>query len=147
MGKASRQKHERHVRLGINHFAMDSLHADNPEGIAISPSLVELIDPYTDEDTSLEELKILISAGAIAWNLARLPHAVREEGLEQIMLEIEEETAELFVMLIEELTERKLDLFPDDPRIITGWDVRKKNGQHFVSAAAVVEATPSHLMH
>lgn len=147
MGKASRHKQERHARLGIPHFDTDSLHADNLEKVTISPSLVELIDPYTDDDTSFEELRILVSAGALAWNLARLPQAAREEGLEQIMLEIDDETGELFVTLIEELTERKLSLFPDDPRIITGWDVRKKNGQHFVSAAAIVEYSAPQLMH
>lgn len=146
MGKASRHKHERHERL-LGRIDPDSLRANNPEGIKISPSLVELIDPYTDENTSLEELKVLVSAGTLAWNLAILPEAARDEGMEQIIEEIEDEGAELFVTLIEELTERKLALFPDDLRVITGWDVRKKNGQHFVMVSAIVDVPGGQSLH
>jgi len=37
-----------------------------------------------------------------------------------------------------ELVERKLELFPNDLRRITGWDARKKNGQPYVTVSAVV---------
>jgi hypothetical protein len=138
MGKASRHKHERHARLSRPVPDSDAMLRNTSDEMKISPLLVELIDPYTDDDTSLEELKVLVSAGALAWNLALLPEEAREEGMEEILSEVDDETTALFMELVEDLTERKLALFPDDPHVITGWDVRKKNGRHFISAAAVV---------
>ncbi|GAB3543937.1 hypothetical protein GCM10027343_18320 [Noviherbaspirillum agri] len=134
MGKASRRKRERHLHLG---FADKDWPVQHEEGSKISPCLIELIDPYIDDATTIDELKLIVAAGTIAWNLAAIPEPYRSDELEELVAPLGEEAAFLFATLIPELVERKLDLFPEDGRRITGWDVRKKNGQPYITVSAV----------
>ena len=137
MGKASRHKRERHAHLAFG-SPSDDRTIDNPEGIAISPSLVELVQPYLDEAESLNEVKVIVSAGALAWNSVIMPEAERKRTLENIAASLDDETAPAYLSLVQELADRKQDMFPDDPRVITGWDVRKKAGRPYVTVSAVV---------
>lgn len=144
MGKASRYKRERQFRLGIGQYAPKSALRNCSEEQKISPALIELIDPYIDDEISLEELRFIVGIGAIAWNLAMLPESLRGPRLEEIELtdidpEMDDESAILLESLIQELIERKLILFPGDARVITGWDVRKKSGQYFITAVAIID--------
>lgn len=139
MGKASRHKQERHRRLASQDPGQKWM-KQNPGGIKISPSLIELIEPYVDGETSLNELKIIVAAGALAWNLAIVPEPYRSEELEDLITLLDDEAAVLlYESLIPELVKRKLELFPEDPRLITGWDVRKKGGQPYITVAAVID--------
>lgn len=138
MGKASRHKQERHNRLGINRPEWNQA-TRHYGGEKISASLVELVDPYVDDETTLDELRFLVAAGAIAWNLANATEPERLQKLEESAASLDDDGRQLFESLIQELIDRKLDMFPYDARIITGWDVRKKNGQPYIAVAAAID--------
>jgi len=144
MGKASRRKRER--RLGKPLAVPRNVPASLPgpghrilrnHGRAkISESLIDLIRPFSTDGADLEQFRGLVAIGAIAWNLAIMDDESLDEAL-QLFADESIHDREFFESLVTSLVLRKRQLFPDDRRIVAGWEVTPQpDGRFFVTAAA-----------
>lgn len=83
---------------------------------------------------------------AMAWNLALLPTSERDREIEWMFQQGEEAHALDDPLLLEGLLQllitRKLLLYPDDPRLILSWEVRKAGSRVHVTAMATLPDLP-----
>jgi hypothetical protein len=98
----------------------------NPQGFGkMSEKLMKFIRPYLHTTESYEDRLCLFDMAVLAWNLAILPSAKREEFLTSYLAEqvnpLDREALEMFVDfrdLLTELIQRKLKLFGKEKRFI-----------------------------
>ncbi|MEB3191060.1 MAG: hypothetical protein VKL42_12025 [Snowella sp.] len=98
----------------------------NPQGFEkISEQLMRFIHPYLPVTESYEDRLRLFDMAVLAWNLAILPSAQREEFLTSYLAEqvnpLDREALEMFAdfrELLTELIQRKLKLFGKEKRFI-----------------------------
>jgi len=101
----------------------------------ISEALGELVKPYIEDDMSLSHIRSLVGVGAIAWNLA-LNDGPPLEDVNNLIDNKDLNTRALFDALISDLINRKLKLFPEDERLIAGWEVSQLPDGRFLIEAA-----------
>lgn len=145
LGRASRRKRERRQGIfKVPSFAEQEWEAPPlpgpPPGLKkISLCLFELVDPLISEASDLDECRAILSMAAMAWNLSHLQAATREESVVGAIESsgdggIDDALMGAFLL---ELAERKLRLFPDDPRVVLSWNVKEiRDGFHLTVAAA-----------
>ena len=148
LGRASRRKRER--RLGLfpqpPHFELlkHPLPGNLPRREKISACLIELIRPYLPEEASIHAWQAGIAMAATAWNLTALPGSVRDGEIERLLQQEAEALEDPLFMedLLQLLITRKLQLYPDDPRMVLSWDVRKAGSRVHVTAVSTLPSPP-----
>ncbi|MEA2563109.1 MAG: hypothetical protein QOH06_4613 [Acidobacteriota bacterium] len=148
LGKASRRKRER--RLGLlprqSHpleptFETPHLSEPLPGLEKISACLIELIRPYLPEEAGIQAWQAGIAMAAMAWNLALLPAPGRDREIGRMFQQAEALALDdplLLEDLLQLLITRKLRFYPDDPRLILSWEVRKAGSRVHVTAMATL---------
>ena len=126
MGKASRRKHQRRqgraawfVHATTDNDQLASSHA-SPPNTALSTAIMQLVEPYESEATTLKMYKTLIGLASLCWNIATVPEAERDAHLAQAAQELTFSDDEALKEVIQSLIRRKISLFPHDNRVIVG---------------------------
>lgn len=111
----------------------------------IPACLIELSRPYLPEVAGVQTWRTGIAMAATAWNLALLPALVRDREIERMFQQAEAQTLDdplLLEDLLQRLITRKLRLYPDDPRLILSWEVRKAGSRvHITTMATLPDVT------
>jgi len=103
----------------------------------LSEALVELIEPYRHEATTLRMYKILVGLATLGWNLASVPEAERETQIAEAVHELDTSDGVAVQELIQTLSRRKNSLFPHDKRLIVGCEVTTRpEGYHIMVTSA-----------
>lgn len=147
MGKASRRKRERREEASSFIDRLRNGGAIVPENMRlvrgnginkISVALSDLIEPYVAHDLTIEEFRSIVGVGTFAWNLAVRPDLMSRDRPRRTPEDGVVNETELFVDdLIDKLRERKLQLFPDDQRLIMDTQVyTQPDGSFYLMAAA-----------
>lgn len=158
LGRASRRKRERRQGIfRVPSFAEQEWEAPPlpgpPPGVKgmkkISACLIELVDPLISEASDLDECRAILSMAAMAWNLSHLQAATREESVVGAIESsgdggIDDAFTGAFLL---ELAERKLRLFPDDPRVVLSWKVKKVRDGFHVTVEGGLPGRPSLKLH
>ena len=152
MGKASRRKRERRLGLipRLSHpleptFETPPLSEPLPGLEKISARLIELTLPYLPEEAGIKAWRAGIAMAAMAWNLALLPASERDREIEWMFQQAEAHALDdplLLEDLLQLLIAQKLRLYPDDPRLILSWEVRKAGSRVNVTAMATLPDLP-----
>ena len=152
MGRASRRKRERRLGLipRLSHplepiFETPPLSGPLPGLEKISACLIELILPYLPEEAGIQAWRAGIAMAAMAWNLALLPESERDREIARMFQQAEARALDdplLLEDLLQLLITRKLRFYPDDPRLILSWEVRKAGSRVHVTAMATLPDLP-----
>ncbi len=125
MGRASRRKHQRkNIPPAFVQAAINSLRPGPPPAAApmgpLSAAIIELIEPYEHEATTLKMYKTLVGLASLCWNIATVPEAERDAQLAEAAHELATSDDAAVQEVIQALIRRKQSLFPHDKRIIVG---------------------------
>jgi hypothetical protein len=155
MGKASRKKQERWMARLDTDINGNMKIASGREAIEIrkkyggqkiSDALGKLVKPYWESGMPLSAMQMLVSFGAVAWNMSIVPELEQAAEFDRMMTQIgqgqEAEGITIVKALITEMIERKRMLFPEDDRVIVNFKVIEE-GHHdfFITAAATAPET------
>lgn len=116
---------------------------DTPAGVAkMSDRLDDLIEPYVEAADTDEAYTNLVTIGVIAWNTAVLPRDQLDESLAMLGAAFpDKEDNDVLKSMLLELMKRKLELFPDDHRLIMDFTLTQENdGWHLQVAATLPPA-------
>jgi hypothetical protein len=103
----------------------------------LSAAIIQLIEPYRHEATTLRMYKVLVSLASLGWNLASVPEAEREKQLTESLLELDTADSVAVHEIIQTLSRRKNSLFPHDKRLVVGSEVTMTpNGYHVMVTSA-----------
>jgi hypothetical protein len=106
-------------------------------GGKISEKLITLFEDLLHEDVALPEAKAMIRLAAVAWNLAIEPE-IGEGEREQLLADLAPEAQAAAQANLEQMTQRKLALFPQDRRVVFKTDAHLlSDGDFYFTAAAV----------
>ncbi len=145
MGKASRLKRERLLRLGKPPLLLPEqvekgelqLRRKEPPGQKLSAALIELIQPYLDGDEPIKVYRSAVAIAALAWNLADLEPGQGELEIARLSAEIGKDQAEMMDSCLRDMMARKRRLFPHDKRLVAHWEVEDQGHQFYLRAASV----------
>jgi hypothetical protein len=122
--KRDRKKRQRARKPGFPHVPPESIVIANPPGeIKMSEVLLEFIEPYTDEQSTPDDLKRVLSVATLAWNLALFPEAERPAQLREIEATVPPEVRPTMRAFMEELLQRRLTQFANIRRAILDYQV------------------------
>lgn len=146
MGKASRRKKIPQSFVSTLPASLSNLpfaSGCNPYG-KISASLIELIDPYADEDLPLDTMRKLVGMGVVAWNIASTSNTLDDATVELDRFIRDTPAlgasvgtaADDFRVAVLALVRRKYLLFPQDKRLVASYELsRERSGLHLRAAA------------
>ena len=117
--------------------------AENPEGYEkTSEILTEFVKPFLDKANSHQRREALFSLAIMSWNMALLPENERKTMLEMTSKTFRNKHDPEFTKdirnLIEEFIERKLTLFADYNRLITGFELDDRPDSFYISVASII---------
>ena len=147
MGKASRRKKIPQSFVATLPASLSNLpfaHGFNPYG-KISASLLDLIDPYADDDLPLDTMHKLVGMGVVAWNIASTSNTLDEATAELDRFVRDTPAlgasagtaAEDFRVAVLGLVRRKYLLFPQDKRLVASYELCREHSRLHLRAAAV----------
>lgn len=115
----------------------------NPEGVAkMSEVLEEFIEPYLDTATNSHDRKILVGMAVTAWNLALMPASKRQPLIKEFILDVvgkgDPRASQEIKDIINELIDRKLEIFPDNQRFIVEFQLQETRNQFHLSVASTL---------
>jgi hypothetical protein len=120
-------------------FATAGTWVPSSANLLMSRALIDVIQPYIDPETDLTEARVLALLGGIAWNLSVIPEVGQDERRD-LRRWLPDPLAVQMDRVLEDLQRRKLELFPDDRRIIALTNVHlQSDGSFFFAAAAAAE--------
>ncbi len=148
MGKASRNKHiKRQQAANLEQYG----------GVKLSEALIKISEFYDYDDLPLDDYKKLIMMAIAAWNIANQPEKKRAEqalgflkampGLkEELAMDLDEvlneqkEPPAIIVMsqMLNALMRRKLELYPNDNRIITDFKLTETATDRHLSVSSII---------
>jgi len=95
-------------------------------GPKLSARILKLAEPYLGIVRTEQSLRTLIAAAALAWNIAIQPEEEHREAIEHALSKLgnlDAETIEDGRVTLSGLIGRKLDLSPDDRRLVLNYQV------------------------
>ncbi|QUS61667.1 hypothetical protein [Synechocystis sp. PCC 7338] len=119
---------------------------EKPKGMKkMSVVLEQFASPFLDDEDSYEEREFSFELAVLAWNCAVFSESGREKLMESffegLVNPLEPESIEVTQDLrdfVEELTERKLDVFPKDNRIIKDFQLTQHEAGFHISVSYVI---------
>jgi hypothetical protein len=138
--KRQREKWKKRTKVGrsennsLAHIPAPSLALTLPPGVRFAPPLpglpkmseliLELVDPYAELcDSDTEAIHKLVVLGVIAWNAA-VSDPERGRSLVQAMLAtLPQEDRPTAASVVGNLIRRKIELYPDDRRVVYDYKV------------------------
>jgi hypothetical protein len=117
-----------------------SMVATDPKTVKISTALKDLVEPYEPFCHNQDDMENLIRIGMWTWNLTVIPakktKVLREKLLEFIILALSHTNIAAAEILLDQLLARKAELYPDDQRLITDFQLEYvAKGYYHISAA------------
>ena len=117
--------------------------AENPEGYEkMSEVLIEFVKPFLDKVNTHQRREALFSLAIASWNLALFPENERKTMLEMTIKTFCNKRDPEFTKdtrsFIEEFIERKLTLFADHNRLITGFELDDRPDSFYISVASII---------
>ncbi len=104
-------------------------------GPKVSERILELVQPYQIGVSTEESLRKLMETAVIAWNIALEPAERHSAAIEELISGLHISDAQVIQdgrRILTALVRRKLDLFPDDRRLVLNDHVDiTANGFHF----------------
>jgi hypothetical protein len=115
----------------------------SPEGVVkMSEVLEDFIEPYLDMATNFHDRKTLVGIAVTAWNLALMPASKRQPLLKKFILDLvgkrDSRTSQDIKDIINELIDRKLEIFPDNQRFIVEFQLQETRDQFHLSVASTL---------
>ncbi|QHU99550.1 hypothetical protein [Synechocystis sp. CACIAM 05] len=119
---------------------------ENPKGMRkMSEVLEEFVAPFIGDEDSYEEREFFFELAILAWNCAVFPESGREKLMEAFFTDLSnplepesiEATQDLRVF-VEELIERKLEVFPKDKRIVQDFQLTQHEAGFHVAVSYVM---------
>jgi uncharacterized protein YaaR (DUF327 family) len=119
----------------------------NPESEEkMSEVLEEFVKPYLEFSDNHVARKELFSTAVAAWNLALLPDDKRSacltEMIESSVDKIDKLTQQNLREIFNEMVARKLDLFPNNKRIIYNFQLQESKNKFYLSVASSLIEPP-----
>ncbi len=120
----------------------------NPKGhVKMSDVLETFIEPYEEEELTLNQRQNLLGIVVIAWNLALLPKDKRKAALKEIIRELlkgedpwfQRETREM----IDEMVARKDQFFADNQRYIVNYQLQDLGTEFHLTVASTLPNEPA----
>jgi len=96
-----------------------------------------MIAPYRDDSLTLEDYSNLVTLAATAWNLSVFPAEERESALQRALQTVPPLRRQDRYVLIQDLLERKEQLFPDDVRLVSSAEVVEERDQFRIIVASL----------
>lgn len=120
----------------------------DPKGHAkMSDVLDEFVEPYEDDEMTLDQRQNLYGIAVIAWNLALLPEAERKDMLKKIIKEVLKGEDPLFQRetreIINEMVARKDQFFADNQRYIVSYQLQDLGTELNLSVASTLPGEPA----
>ena len=109
----------------------------------LSEALIELIEPYRHEATTVGMYKVLVGLAVLGWNLASVPEAERETQIAEAVHELDTLDGVAVQEMIQALSLRKNSLFPHDERLIVGCEVAMTPNGYHVTVTSARTAQPT----
>lgn len=158
MGKASREKRERKAaqnddaQAPVARVAPSSTQpvrsrqplpergpAADRSGVELAESLAELLRPYMVAGMGAEAERMLASVAVLAWNMSITHGRVPRQKLEKQVSNVHPTVRRVVTETLEEMVQRKLQLFPKDRRRIAGAELHDKNNGTFALTVTLVD--------
>ncbi len=155
MGKASRNKHLKRQQAA---------NLDQYGGVKLSAALIDISEPYDYDDLSLDDYKKLITMTIAAWNIANQPEEKRAEqalgflkampglademtmDLDTVINEQREPPASIVMaQMLSELMRRKLELYPNDNRIVRDFKLTETATDRHLSVSSIIPGSTRQL--
>jgi hypothetical protein len=110
----------------------------------ITEALFDVIDPWLDEENSLEDVQTLVSIGALAWNASFNEGATARDKARPFLKTFNADVRTKLTVrqMMLSMIERKLKLHPDDRRKIVDYEVRDTGDGLHVSVFSVPADQP-----
>jgi hypothetical protein len=133
MGKASRRKRERiHGSIeSVEAIRLTPSSSMAQAKLPLSAALIDIIEPYSAEATTLNAYSVLIKLASLGWNLTLIPQTERKKALADLVEQIAPSDSDAVHEVVESLRQRKEILFPYDTRWVVSTNVTMApNGYH-----------------
>jgi hypothetical protein len=92
---------------------------------ALSRALLQLIEPYNDLERGPKALEKILVAGMMAWNLTIIPPETAQTMLKELLDRMPtQDTKAATLQMLGALIERKLQLFPNDRRLLNSYKIK-----------------------
>lgn len=104
----------------------------------MSENILHLAEPLLEHSQNLEGA---LSLAAIAWNLTLVPEDERGPMLEKLLRPAAEKDPEMELgmrVMLRHLMERKLELYPDDLRMILGHELAQTGEDSMLNVVSTV---------
>jgi hypothetical protein len=95
---------------------------------------------------TIDDRRFVFELASIAWNACLLPSVERQDCVEQELREVMPTDLEGRAMLrgyLAQMMARKLTLFPDDSRVVEGFDLSDQGSGDYLQVASSVGLAPT----
>ena len=159
MGKASRNKKlKRQQTEALKHY----------DNVKLSKALLTLCEPYEIPNMSKENHEKILSVSAIAWNIASFPEKLREQKMmemihlipelkglqkDEVILLMQNSNPDdpsntvLMLQILFGMLNKRIELYPDDDRIIMDFWFESKQGKDVLQVKSVIPNAKKYLSH
>ena len=109
----------------------------NNHGPKMSQVLLGFIQPILHGGETLEEYKMAVALGTVAWNAALLPADQRGQVLDDALTAVGVNARQDVRTMLEMLIDRKLADFADEKRLIASYQVSESGSSRYVQVASL----------
>lgn len=110
----------------------------------ISEALYDVIAPWLNEEETLDELKVLVSIGSLAWNASFNEGATARDKARPVLKTLKADVSTKLTVrqMMLAMIERKLRLYPDDRRVIVEHELIDTGSGFHISVFSVPADQP-----